>query len=750
MYNQTARLLHLRPFAPCPEPQTRSITRTLSTVLLAGTCLSLMSWTSPHTAFAQEQDQPANEDSQPSTEGTAPQQSAEDVEELFIEGRKYGLGETSSATKTPTQLVDVPQSLSVVSRTQLDDQAMSDMGDILRFTPGASIAQGEGHRDQIIIRGQNTTADFFIDGLRDDVQYFRPLYNLERVEILRGSNALAFGRGGGGGVINRVSKTPETGNNFFESSVAADTFGQVAINGDANIELGDHAAFRLNAFYENLDNHRDFFGGERFAINPTVGFELTPDTRVVASYEYVNDDRVVDRGVPAQDGVPLMGFDNTFFGDPDFNETEFEGHIGRIKAEHSFSDNWSVNATFQYADYDKLYQNLFPIGSDVLAGSVSLDGYIDTTDRRNLLAQVNLLGQFETGFITHTVVFGAEYADQDTVNTRQDTFFLDTQDDQITFPFSDPLVIPAVTFPAFNRDRFSEVEVWSFYAQDQIDLGRYVKAVFGVRYDRFDVKVEDSDLPVLIANDGEPIVVESLDTEFSPRVGLIFKPLENVSIYGSFSRSFLPRTGDQFLTLTIEDAALDAEEFLNFEVGAKWDINPNFSLTAAIFRLDRESGVLVDPTDVDNTILVGSQTDGLELQLIGNILENWSINVGYAYTDADQVGNVVDGKIMNMAIPQVPEHMFSLWSRYDATERLGFGLGVTYQSSQFASISNAVELPGFARVDIGIFYQLTDHVHLQINVENLLDSDYFPAAHNDNNISTGEPINARFRITGRF
>lgn len=696
------------------------------------------------------------------SEQEAPDQTPEDppnpIEELVVEGEQAEdrQDEISSATKIPTPLVDVPQSLSVISRSQLDDQAMADMGDILRFTPGASVGQGEGHRDQITIRGQNTTADFFIDGLRDDVQYFRPLYNLERVEILRGANALAFGRGGGGGVINRVSKTPHLDDNFFQASVAADTFGQVTVNGDANVQLGEHVGARLNAYYESLNNHRDFFGGERFAINPTFGFSITPDTRVIASYEFVSDDRVVDRGVPAQPNpfgelpfLPLKGFDNTFFGDPDFNLTTFEGHIGRIKAEHDINERWSVNATFQYADYDKLYQNLFAIGSDVLAGTVGLDGYIDTTDRVNLLSQVNLLGQFKTWFFDHHIVIGGEYADQDTQNTRQDTFFTDSQDDQISFIFSDPLVIPEVSFPEFNRDRASEVEVWSFYGQDQIDIGRYLKLIVGLRYDRFDVKVDNADLSVVEANGGS-ILVESTDVEFSPRVGLIYKPWDNVSFYGSFSRSFLPRTGDQFLTLTIDDAALDAEDFRNFEVGVKWDINPNFSFTGAIFRLDRESGVLVDPTDVDNTILVGSQTDGLELQLLGNILPNWSINIGYAFTDSDQVGNFVDGVLANNDIPQVPKHMFSMWTRYDATDRLGFGVGVTYQSEQFASISNDVELPGFARVDFAIFYALTDYLQLQVNVENLLDTDYFPAAHNDNNISTGEPINARFRITTLF
>ena len=253
-------------------------------------------------------------------------------EDVIIVTGKYLANEKFSAMKTKTPLIDVPQSLSVVSSEQIESQAFLDMGDILRYTPGTSIGQGEGHRDQITIRGQNTTADFFIDGLRDDVQYFRPLYNLEQVEILRGSNAMIFGRGGGGGVINRVTKSAQIDENFNSAQAGIDTFGAYNVNSDINVGVEDRFGFRLNAFYESLNNHRDEFDGERFAINPTFTAQFSPDTKVKLSYEYVNDDRVVDRGVPSLNGVPLSGFDNTFFGDPDVNLRLLKPilHVGKL------------------------------------------------------------------------------------------------------------------------------------------------------------------------------------------------------------------------------------------------------------------------------------------------------------------------------------------------------------------------------------------------------------------------------------
>ncbi|MEO1310685.1 MAG: TonB-dependent siderophore receptor [Pseudomonadota bacterium] len=664
---------------------------------------------------------------------------------IVVEG-EYRPRETSTAMKTPTLLIDIPQSLSIFSREQIDDQALRDIGDVLRYTPGASIGQGEGHRDQITIRGQNTTADFFIDGVRDDVQYFRPLYNLERIEILRGANALIFGRGGGGGVINRVTKTPDTDAGFETLTAGGDTFGAASAAIDLNQPLNDGTAVRLNAFYERLDNHRDEFEGDRFAVNPTFSTELTPSTTLLLSYEFVYDDRVVDRGVPSQNGRPLEGFDETFFGDPDANRTDLAAHIARARIDHDFNDAWSVNGTVQYADYDKLYQNLFPVASDVAGGFVTLDGYRDATDRQNLIVQTNLIGEVATGLATHTLLFGVEYGDQQTENSRRDVLFEDSADDQITFAFTDPLAIPAFSFPVFNRDRDSDVEFFSAYAQDQIALGERVILVGGVRYDRFEIDVTDR---IAAAAGGDGLLART-DERLSPRGGIILKPLANLSFYGSYSQSFLPRSGDQFLTLSPSSEALEPEKFENLEAGVKWDVAQGLSVTAAVFRLERDSGTTVDPNDPDSTILISSQTDGIELQIAGEITPRWSVVGGYSYLDAREDGRVVGGVSANRTLGQVPEHMVSLWNRVEATEKLGFGLGVTHQAAQFASISGAVELPAFTRLDAAVYYDVTDTVSVQANIENLTNTDYFPAAHNDNNISTGEPLNARFTVTGRF
>ena len=671
------------------------------------------------------------------------------LDEIVVEGKYLSIDKVNSV-KTPTPILDVPQSLTILTAEQMEKQAFQNLGDVVRYTPGLSVSQGEGHRDSIIIRGIQTTADFFVDGMRDDVQYYRPLYNAQQIEVLRGPNALLFGRGGGGGIVNRVQKKAELGESFTQLNASFDTFEAYSLGVDTNVELADDIALRLNAYYQELGNHRDFYEGESYAINPTLTFRFSDATTASVSYEYVDDDRTVDRGVPSVAiagavNEPLENYEETFFGSADENLTTLEAHLLRARLDHTFSDQLRGNVTFQYADYDKRYQNLYPSESVVLTGGVfpevELDGYLDTTNRENLILQANLIGEFRTGSIEHTMLFGLELGNQQTENARQDNVFALNGDDQLKIPFFDPLVIPAFAFTKPVRDRESEVDFTSVYFQNQMALTDEFMLLLGVRYDKFDINVLD-----LIeqydgdANDGR---FEREDSEVTPRLGLIYKPVENVSVYASYSETFLPRSGEQFLTLNLDAESTRPQFFENREVGLKWDFRSDLSLTFSAFSLQRESYTSVDPEDPAQLIVIeGSEIDGWELQLSGRITDNWSIIAGYADLDgkvdrADRRGS--DGNVTR----QTPDRMFSLWNNFQVTERLSFGLGLSYQDSFFVREDNAVEVPDFTRVDAAAFYQLTERVRLQLNIENVTDEEYFPDAHSNNNITTGEPLNAR-------
>ena len=676
-------------------------------------------------------------------------ESEESVERITVRGAFFGQ-QAAAGVKTPTLLVNVPQSVSVVSAEQIAEQALFSVADVMQYTPGVSIGQGEGHRDQITIRGQNTTADFFVDGLRDDFQYFRPLYNLERVEILRGANALLFGRGGGGGVVNRVTKVAETSSDFTRLNAGIDTFSAGSISIDTNKAIDANNAFRLNGVFDTIDNHRDFKDGERYALNPTYTWMLSDDTMVVSSYEYVNDDRIVDRGVPSLNNAPLQGYRDTYFGDPDFNNTTLEAHIARIRVDHTLNQNWNINGTVQFADYDKAYQNLYPVNFNDENTTVTLDGYRDTTARENLLFQLNLIGQFLTGNLEHTVLTGFEYGNQDTQNARQDAFFADSQDDQVTFAFTNPLDIPAMTLTDPVRDRASEVTFASAFVQDEIKLNDHWIIVAGLRYDNFDIDVEDVIEIENGAEDGNNGFLSSSDSQVSPRAGVIYKPTDDISVYASYSKSFLPRSGDQFLTLSLSSAALDAEEFENKELGIKWNYSDRLSVTAAVFDVERENGTAQDPNNPEASILTGTKTSGFEIQVVGNLTDKWSINAGYSNLDGEEMGRVVNAQIANRDLAQLPEHMLTIWNQYEISDQWRVGLGLIHQSEQYASLNNTTELPDFTRVDAAVYYDYSDDIHFQLNVENLFDEEYFPAAHNDNNISTGEPLNARFSMQYQF
>lgn len=436
-----------------------------------------------------------------------------------------------------------------------------------------------------------------------------------------------------------------------------------------------------------------------------------------------------------------------FFGSVEENKTTLIAHIFRSRLDHNFSESLRGNFSVQYADYDKLYQNIYPAGFDSTANTVKLDGYRDSTARQNYLMQGNLVGEFTTGSVNHTLLIGAEYGVQDTKNARLDNVFNTNNDDQITIPFTNPLNVPAFTFTKHARNRASDVNFLSVYVQDQIDLTDMFTVVLGARFDSFDIDVND------IQNNGQ---FNRKDEEITPRAGLIFKPMENMSLYGSYSETFLPRSGDQFLSLNLDTESTRPQFTENLEAGLKWDINSDLALTAAVFKLDRESFTSVDPADAARLITIdGAVIEGFELQLGGNITDKWYINTGYGYTkgqveDIGFVGGVVVGSLNRNVTRQTPEHTFSIWNNYDVSDKLGIGLGLTHQSSMFVREDNLVEVPGYTRVDAALFYNVSDELRMQINIENLFDESYFPDAHSNDNITTGAPLNARFTISNRF
>jgi catecholate siderophore receptor len=288
--------------------------------------------------------------------------------------------------------------------------------------------------------------------------------------------------------------------------------------------------------------------------------------------------------------------------------------------------------------------------------------------------------------------------------------------------------------------------VASVYVQDQIEFSPQWQVIAGVRYDRFDVDFENKSINTKARFDVR-------DTPVSPRLGVVYKPFEALSLYGSYSIAYVPRAGEQLASLVARTAAFDPEEFKNIELGAKWDIRPDLSATAAVYQLDRSNVAITSPTDVNQSILVdGQRTKGVELGLSGKVTPQWSVMGGYAYQDAKlaTATNANDKTLNGARLAMVPEHTFSLWNRYDLDSQWAAGLGVSYRDSIYASVDNKVTLPNYTRVDVALFYKLNKDYQLQANVENLLNKDYYASAHNNNNITPGSPRALRVTLNAKF
>lgn len=675
------------------------------------------------------------------------------LEEVLVKGKYLSVDEVNSV-KTPTPIIDVPQSLSIVTADQITERGITSVRDIIDYTPSVNTSQGEGHRDAVVFRGVRSTADFYLDGNRDDVQYYRSLYNVQQVEILRGPNALLFGRGGTGGILNRVSKKAQVGEDFTGYKTQVNTFGGFGVEIDGNYSTGDSSAFRINAQYESLENHRDFFDGDRVGFNPTARFELGQNTTLDVSYEYADHERFVDRGIPTgADGRPVESLEDIIFTDPEQSETTLEAHIFRAALQHDFSDSLKGNFNVFYGDYDKVYENFFAVSFNENTNIVGLDGYIDETERQNLILSSNLISEFETGRVGHTIIFGGEYIDTSSDQFRFNSVFDTSDDDVETFFAARPINfsggvgvntagdVTNNTFSDLNDDTNVDIQVTSVYLQDQISVSDQLDIVLGARFDRFDIdvfNVEDNEAR------------SRVDEEVSPRAGIIYKPQENISIYASYSESFLPRSGEQFANINGSNNVLDPNVFENIELGIKWDFNESFSLTAAIFENEQTSPQVSD-NDPSTLDVIQSEVSGFELQFSGQITEQWFVTANYSNLDGEQ-GNGLDPR-------EIPENTFSIWNKVSVNDKFGFGVGATFQDESFITngfVTNfngdsvRPELPSYTRFDASAYYQVSDKLSIQLNIENLTDELYFPNSHATHQATVGAPINALLTLTGKF
>ena len=395
-----------------------------------------------------------------------------------------------------------------------------------------------------------------------------------------------------------------------------------------------------------------------------------------------------------------------------------------------------------YGDYDRFYQNYVPGAVNPLTNLVSLTAYNNQTLRRNLFNQTDFIYNVVTGGIKHTLLGGFEVGRQHSNNFRNTGFFNNTST-SILVPYDNPLTSSPITFrqSATDADNRVHLNLAAAYVQDQIELSRFVQFVVGARFDYFDLKFH---------NNRANIDLGRIDRLISPRVGVVVKPFSGVSLYGNYSVSYLPSSGDQFSQLTSVTQQVKPERFTNYEAGVKWDIRNDLSLTSAIYRLDRTNTRANHPTDPTIIIQTGSQrTNGFEFNMNGNPLRKWTVTGGYAFQNAF-ISSATTAAVAGKQVAQVPRHSFTLWNKYQVLKRLSAGVGLIRRSDIFASIDNTVVLPAYTRVDAAVFYNFNERWRLQANIENVGDARYYQNADNNTNISPGAPRAAKVSLVARF
>ena len=646
----------------------------------------------------------------------------------------------TTSTKTPTPILDVPQSVTIVSKALIRDQLIESVAETVNYIPGITSHQGENNRDQIVIRGNSSSADFYVNGVRDDVQYYRDLYNVERVEALKGPNGMVFGRGGGGGVINRVTKQAGF-TRSGETVLQAGSFGNRRLTADLNQPLTATAALRVNGVFEDSDSFRQGVGLQRYGVTPSLTFMPSDRTALTLDYEHFHDDRVADRGITSFHGRPVDLPIGTFFGNVTDSHVHAGVDIAAASIEHHVGQFTIRNRTV-VGNYDRGYQNYVPGAVSEDMTRVALTAYNNATARLNAFNQTDAIRIAKTGRIRHTLLAGAEAGRQRSRNLRNTGYF-DNVSTTVFVPFANPVTDGPITYRQSATDANNRVRtnLGALYAQDQAELSRWVQVIGGVRFDRFDLQ---------FYNNRNDETLRRVDHLVSPRTGVVLKPVAAASIYANYSLSYLPSSGDQFSSLTAITQQMKPEQFTNYEVGAKWDAAAGLSLTTALYRLDRTNTRATDPTDPTRIVQTGSQrTNGYEIGINGTLTSAWTVAGGYAQQHAF-VTSATTAARAGAQVGQVPRHTFSLWNNYQIAPIVSAGLGIVRRSDMFAAIDDTVTLPGYTRADAAVFLSLTDRTRLQVNVENVFDRRYYVNADSNTNISPGSPRAVRVALSAAF
>lgn len=625
-------------------------------------------------------------------------------------GESFVVTNARGATKTNTPLIEVPQSVSVVSRKQIETQNAQSVTEILRYVPGVTIEtygpDPKGY-DWILMRGFNAqSTSSYQDGLRqlsNSYTFFRTdPYQLESVEVLRGPVSSLYGQSDAGGLVNRVSKKPLS-EPFHELSVEYGSYNRKQIGIDLGGPVNDDKTllYRLTGVIRKSDTQFQYANGDevkddRYMLAPSLTWTPDTDTTLTVSGQLLRDDS----------GGSVLPFTptNILVGDPSFNKSvQKQGSIG-YELEHHVNDTWTLKQNLRYGQVSFLLDNVLATG----IGPAGLVRQARTFNERmsGVVVDNQAVAEFETGSIAHQALFGIDfsYSDSDVKQYRGAAPSLNPYDPV----YGLPIERPTTAFTSYTQ----KYKQTGLYAQDQIKFNENWILTLGGRYDRLSLENHNR--------------LSSLDTDqdigkFSGRAGLTYVTPWGLAPYVSYSESFVPNLGTDNSGNTFSPS-----EGRQWEFGVKYQPKAfNALFTAAWFDIVKSN--VVSYSYIDGPQATGEvRSRGLELESKFDLSHGWDFIGSYTYTDTEVTADAPQfiGKQVTMA----PKHQASTWLNYTFSsgilDGLSLGSGVRYVGSSYGDKANTVKVDGRTLVDAGLSYKYKD-MTFKLNATNLFDKKYY-------------------------
>ncbi|MCH7376868.1 TonB-dependent siderophore receptor [Aeromonas sp. MR19] len=657
---------------------------------------------------------------------------AED-ETMTVVGKRSQHEEVATATRTNTPAKLVPQAIDTVKASELTAFGQPTLSEALTGIPGVN-ASGDTRFDGVNIRGFSASNDFYLDGFRDDMQYTRDLGNIERVEVLKGPAAVLYGRGSTGGIINRVSKKPLKGQ---ESSVSAlvGSFDNRRLAADLNGEAGERVQLRLNLAQEDKDSFRDGVTSKRTLLAPSVNWEISDRLNWLVQYERNEHDRTPDRGIPGVNGRPADVPKEYVYSDTRRDFIDDVAQSTRSRLSWDINDQWQLRQQLGYTSLDSQFDNTYV--TSVKGDQVTRSRWQQDLKANSLISNTEAEGQLQTGPVEHRLLIGFEQNWQErTPKLYQNATAIPAGN--LYDPGSLPTYDGAMKL---SSDANHKVRGYGLYLQDQLSLGDW-HLLGGLRRDDFTVTSRRNDL-----NKEETVSVTSL----SPRLGLVWNPLEEHAFYTSYSKTFTP-VGGELIGITPGDKnnSLDPQHTRLYEGGVKSDwLDGRLATTLSVYRLEMYNKRSKDPLDPTKVILTGLQrTEGIELSARAQLTDEIYLRGGIAIQDAEQVK--ADADLQGKRPMNVSRQNGQLFAGYQSGKQGWFGeTGVTAVGDRFADNANTTTLPGYARFDARAGYRWQQW-ETQLSVENLTDHDYFVSATSASQIMPGTPRQLNLSAAYRF